>query len=224
MAESGIYEIVNLVNGKRYVGSAVNLQVRWRQHRRLLRLDAHYSKHLQRAWNNHGEDGFEFRVICAVDRERLIEAEQAEIDRQWPEYNNCPTAGSSLGRKLSQETRAKIGASKAGKKLPPRTEEYRKKISELMKARPINLERNAKMAATKRGSKLAEPHKAKIAEGLQRSWDNGFRTREKSPEWREKIAASLRGKKLTPEHRAAVSAAMKGKKRGPYKKRAAASD
>ena len=29
---SGIYQIRNLVNGKRYVGSAVNLRARWRQH------------------------------------------------------------------------------------------------------------------------------------------------------------------------------------------------
>lgn len=33
MKASGIYEITNLINGKRYVGSAVNMYRRWYAHR-----------------------------------------------------------------------------------------------------------------------------------------------------------------------------------------------
>lgn len=216
MADSGIYEIVNLRNGKRYVGSAVNFAIRWRQHRRLLNRGEHYSPAMQRAWIKYGPDAFDFRVIRKCGRHELLAAEQDELDRRWPEYNNCPTAGSSLGRVLSPETRAKIAASKVGLKMPPRSHEHRAKLSEAIKRRPANPERVAKMAATKRGVKLSHEHKAKVAAALQSSWDNGVRSRERSPEYRAKIAASLRGRTLTPEHRAAVSTAMRGKKRGPY--------
>lgn len=58
MAESGIYEIVNLVNKKRYVGSAINLRVRWRQHRSALIRGDHANTLLRRAWNKHGEANF----------------------------------------------------------------------------------------------------------------------------------------------------------------------
>lgn len=216
MAESGIYEIVNLVNGKRYVGSAVNFRVRWGQHRRLLRRGEHYSPAMQRAWTKYGEASFEFRIIKVCERERLLHEEQSELDSRWPEYNNCPVAGSSLGRKLSSETCAKIAASKTGLKMPPRSPEHRAKLSAANKARSPNPESIAKMAATKRGRKLPEEHKARIGSGLKSAWDDGRRLREKSPEWRAKIAATLTGKKLSPEHRAAVSASMRGKKRGPY--------
>lgn len=49
-ASSGIYEIVNTINGKRYVGSAVSLKRRWVDHRRDLRAGKHHSRHLQNAW------------------------------------------------------------------------------------------------------------------------------------------------------------------------------
>src|SRR5690606_12600098 len=173
MAESGIYEIVNLVNGKRYVGSAVNFRVRWRQHRRLLNRGEHYSPAMQRAWQKYGPAAFEFRVIKVCEREQLLTEEQAELDGRWPEYNNCPTAGSSLGRKLSAETRAKIAQSKVGITLPPRSAEYRAKLSAAMKARAPNPERVAKMAATKRGRELPAEHKARISDGLKSAWDDG---------------------------------------------------
>lgn len=220
MAESGIYEIINLVNGKRYVGSAADFSIRWRQHRRLLNRGEHYSPAMQRAWLKYGSESFEFRVILVCPKERLIAEEQAELDREWPAYNNCPTAGSSLGRKLSESTRQKISASKVGLKMPPRSEGHRAKISEAMKRRPPNPERNAKMAATKRGRTISEEHRAKISAGLKSAWDAGKRRREKSAEWRAKIAATLTGRRATPEHRANQSAAQMGKKRGPYKSRA----
>ena len=44
----GIYEIVNLCDGKAtaYLGSAVNIKYRWTSHRRDLRKDSHYNAHL----------------------------------------------------------------------------------------------------------------------------------------------------------------------------------
>jgi group I intron endonuclease len=217
MADSGIYEIVNLVNGKRYVGSAVSLERRWREHRWGLNGNRHGNRHLQASWAKHGESAFAFQIIEYCDPGVLIEREQAAFRRIKPEYNICPVAGSTLGRPHSDETKAKIGAKKCGLKMPPRSPEHRAKLSEAIKRRPPNPDAVAKMSATKKGKRLPDEHKAKIAIALKAAWDDGKRQRSKSAEWRAKIALSLSGKKLTVEHRAAVAAAMTGKKRGPYK-------
>lgn len=116
MKASGIYAIRNLVNGKRYVGSAVYLTGRFCDHRKRLRLGKHHSIKLQRAWDKYGEENFSFEVLEIVaDKTALIEAEQ-----KWMEfynaacprrgYNVSPTAGNCIGVKHSPETVAKMRA------------------------------------------------------------------------------------------------------------------
>lgn len=124
---SGIYAIVNKITGKKYIGSAVNLQHRWAVHRHELRKGIHHSVVLQRAYNKYGEDNLEYSILeyCAPDE--LIEIEQKYIDINKPEYNILPTAGSMLGFKHSLETKIKIAISSLGRK---HSEESKKKISE----------------------------------------------------------------------------------------------
>lgn len=141
LVPSGIYAIVNKVNGKRYVGSATRLRYRYAEHVRLLNANRHHSPTLQRAWNKYGAEAFEYVVLEVVDDLALLIArEQAWIDRYnctgKRGYNISPTAGSprgvkhteqskknmsaaALGRKLSEEHRAKIGAAGLGRKMSP---------------------------------------------------------------------------------------------------------
>lgn len=117
MAESGIYEIVNLVNGQRYVGSAVNLTNRWRQHQCDLRKSRH-NRRLQHAWHRHGTAAFEFRVLEVVsDKSQLLEREQHWLDKLVPEYNILIVAGSTLGYRHTPETKRKMSEASAGRKL-----------------------------------------------------------------------------------------------------------
>ena len=44
---TGIYKIINLVNDKIYIGSAVNFVKRWNEHKRKLHLNIHHSSKLQ---------------------------------------------------------------------------------------------------------------------------------------------------------------------------------
>lgn len=109
---SGIYEIVNLANGKRYVGSSILVRKRWACHRRELRSGKHHSRHLQNAWLKHGEDSFSFRMLEAVpEKEMLIKREQHYIDALRPEYNCSPTAGSCLGHKWTADQRSRLSDS-----------------------------------------------------------------------------------------------------------------
>lgn len=63
----GIYKITNTLNGKVYVGQSINVQERFYEHKRKLRLNQHFNKYLQNAYNKHGEY-FEYELIeeCTV--------------------------------------------------------------------------------------------------------------------------------------------------------------
>ncbi len=115
---SGIYKIVNMANGKCYVGSAVNIMRRWAEHKTALNNQKHHSRHLQGAWNTYKSDSFGFVILEEVPKESLIQREQYWIDllNAYGKggYNVTPKANSSLGIKRSHETRARIAMSKLG--------------------------------------------------------------------------------------------------------------
>lgn len=109
MTNPAIYLIFNKINGKQYIGSAVNFTQRKAEHIRTLRGKRHKNKHLQNAWNKYGEDSFEFSILEYVDNvENLIFVEQRYMDFFKPQYNKCPVAGNMLGFRHTMESRAKM--------------------------------------------------------------------------------------------------------------------
>lgn len=94
---SGIYKIEDLTNGRCYIGKSVNISQRWRQHRYDLRHNKHHSRHLQRAWNKRGEDGFKFSIIEKCDVSKCVEREQYYLDTENTFYNTCEVSESNLG-------------------------------------------------------------------------------------------------------------------------------
>jgi len=62
----GIYKIINVVNNKFYVGSAVDLKRRKARHFSEMRTGKHNNKHLQAAWAKYGEQAFVFVVVEAL--------------------------------------------------------------------------------------------------------------------------------------------------------------
>ena len=105
---SGVYAIENILNGKQYIGSTSNLRKRRLDHFGTLRQGKHDNEHLQRAFNLYGEDAFVFRHLLVCELFELLRYEQGLIDAITPEYNMCQVAGSSLGRKTSDETKEKL--------------------------------------------------------------------------------------------------------------------
>ena len=112
---SGVYEIVNAVNNKRYIGSAVDIENRFNVHRWGLDNGLHHNRHLQRAWNKYGETHFMFRVIEIVPLPELINREQLWIDKLKPEYNIALKAGNTLGVKYPPDVRRKLTTQRIGK-------------------------------------------------------------------------------------------------------------
>lgn len=105
--KSGIYKIVNNVNGHIYIGSAVDLDGRKRTHLNRLRGNYHHSKIMQRAWLKYGEVNFSFLLIELCDKDKLIEREQYWIDKLNPIYNISKVAGNTLGVKGNPESNKK---------------------------------------------------------------------------------------------------------------------
>lgn len=75
----GIYKITNLVNSKIYIGQSINIFSRWGYHRRALNNNKHVNKHLQRAWNQYGEQNFVFSIVLECNYEDLNKYESYYI-------------------------------------------------------------------------------------------------------------------------------------------------
>jgi len=83
---SGIYAILNKINGKRYVGSSKDVYYRWSEsHLPTLKNGNHHNNHLKHAWKKYGEQSFEFQVIeeCSVDDLLIREGYWIEHFRSW---------------------------------------------------------------------------------------------------------------------------------------------
>jgi len=106
----GIYQIVNMINGHIYIGSAVNFRMRKNEHWRRARKGIHHSTYFQLAWNKYGESSFEFEPLIECPVDLLAYYEQQFIDLGKPEYNmSIDVIAPMLGRTHTVEARAKIG-------------------------------------------------------------------------------------------------------------------
>ena len=166
-----------------------------------------------------------------IGKEEIIRETQSASKKGKVWYNNGSESiltfegeqpkGFIRGRKLSEETKAKISAARKGKKGKPHSEESKAKISAAnkgKKGKPLSEEHKAKISAANKGKPLSEETKAKLSASLKDNipWNKG---RKLSEEHKAKLSASLKGREFSEETRAKLSAARKGKKRGPYKKK-----
>ena len=108
---NGIYKITNLPTGRFYIGSAVNVERRWKRHVYDFKAQRHHNSKLQRAWDKYGEHAFTFELLEEVtDPTILLEREQHYMDTLKPFYNINPKAGSNLGRKMPDTMKQKMAA------------------------------------------------------------------------------------------------------------------
>lgn len=207
----GIYCIHTPVNGKRYIGSSVDIQHRMGQHLSLLRLGKHRNPHLQSAFSKYGEDAFLIQVVEQCERDQILSREQHYLDTLQPEYNVCRTAGNTLGYRHTAEGKAKMSeANKGNQRFLGRKHKDSTKalISQKATGRKYSDEKKAKARAQMMGNthtlgfKHSEETKARMSAIQKHAWSSDEKkavvaSRSKAlwadPEWKkaqaEKIAA-----------------------------------
>lgn len=84
----GIYKVVNLIDGKVYIGQSINIEERWRMHRTspFNHNSYSYNKPFYRAIRKHGLENFSFSVIEECNQEDLNSKEIYWIS----EYQSYP--------------------------------------------------------------------------------------------------------------------------------------
>lgn len=181
---TGIYQIFNKVNNKVYIGqTSERFQRRYWHHNWNLSNGSHHNKFLQNSWNKYGSNNFEFRIIHVLKDGEDINLLEKQYIKQFnaTEYEygyNMQDGGQPesmhrfiseesrkivgeknrqhmLGRKLSDETRAKMRAS--SKHCGPGSD-GRKRISEYMSNRTVSDATKEKLRVINTGSKSPVTH------------------------------------------------------------------
>lgn len=180
----GIYKIINIINNKFYVGSAVDLKRRKTRHFSELRTGRHNNRHLQAAWLKHGEQAFVFAVV----EELGIDADLLAAENVWLKEHVGKDYCYNLGVHAAAPMLGKSG------KLSP-TWGYK----HTPEARALIM-----------SARTGRTHRPEDIEKIRQHWIG----KPKSAATRAKISAALSGKgnfwygKKRPEHGAKVSRAV----------------
>ena len=212
---TGIYKIENLINGKVYIGQAIDIDKRWYAHKSELHFNKHQNNHLQNAWNKYGEQNFKFEVI-----EECLVNELNTKEQYWLNYYgglnssnnyNKKEAGSKgkpsnetlikqsishLGNKPTLETRIKMRNSHKGK-IYTQTQRINisNAIKEYYKNNPEAKDRTKEIGKRNKGRKHTSEEKQKISnklKGRENTWNKGKKL---SDETRKKMSEAKKGEK-----------------------------
>jgi group I intron endonuclease len=198
-----IYQIVNRLNGKFYVGRAVRPERRWAVHLCKLRAGIHHARHLQHAWNKYGEAAFEFRIVRECEQGELVACEQAYLDdpaMRGRLYNRSLNAKNSGDP--SVETRAKMSAS--AKRRPPPSETTLRKRSAALKGRKKPA-RSDEARARYRAAALRAWQRPEV-----RARNVAATRAAQTTDWRARLAEGQRHRFADPEERRKHSDAHRG--------------
>lgn len=151
-----VYVIRNRFNGRVYVGSTKNFSQRKSTHFSHLKFNKHKNRRLQKDYIRYGGRGaFDMYKVCnAPSKEIAYKFEQILIDGSKNPYNIL-IAGGATGRVYMPSTI--------------------KKMSEVGKNRVITSEQIAKMAATKKGSKLSESTKRNMSVAHKKRFEGALK-------------------------------------------------
>ena len=76
----GIYKIENIIDGKVYIGSSINISKRLKNHKIMLSGGYHDNKYLQNSVVKYGINNFNFEVLEICDEDNLVKKENYFID------------------------------------------------------------------------------------------------------------------------------------------------
>lgn len=163
---SGIYKIWNIVDDRCYIGSAISFYNRYHTHKFNLLRGTHHSSHLQRFVDKYGFESLVFEIIEYTDRDRLIEREQYYIDGLAPAFNTARIAGNTLGVLHTPESKKKMSEARKGKRTSlgrKLSDDTKRKIGQSRIGKPLHPNFKAASIAANTGRKHSKEDRAKLA-------------------------------------------------------------
>lgn len=225
---SGIYRIINLCDGKIYVGSAKDIEGRWRAHKSHLRRGMHNNLHLQKSWDKYGESSFKFEIL------ELVPEEQFLIDRECFYVNLYESLDSTKGYNFLtpdraagtfhhlERTKQQISSALKGKPkimTPEHLESITTSNKKLRSGKTYEeifgkeKAEGLKLKARERGRAGAEERSQKL---LGKTYDDLYGA-EKALEIKKKMSTSQTGKPQSDAKREKCSISKLGEKNPQYK-------
>jgi group I intron endonuclease len=197
MKTCGIYGILNLSNGKVYIGQTTNLEKRSSNHFWHLRKGTHRNSHLQRAFKKYGENNFKFCILEKISEEFLDERERIWIAyfRDLALSYNLDYGG-VLNKHSSEETCQLLSRINKGEANP-------------MWGTHASAETRARMSVAQMGKHHGNRRK-RSADSIARIAASKI-GHIVSKETRQKMSIAKRDKIFSLEHRQNISIAKKGK-------------
>lgn len=191
MKISCIYLILNKLDDKLYIGSAVDFERRKAKHIRLLNSNCHPNSHLQSAWNKYGANNFGFSAFELIDdKANLIDREQFWIDytkcyERDKGYNICRQAETRYGVKHTDATKEKMSIARKGRR---KSKEWQDKITAALQGKTRSEEIKKKMSEARIGKTLSAKTRAAMVKGQT--------GRKHSEESKLKRSLALKGRKI----------------------------
>lgn len=193
--KSGIYAIKNKINGKHYVGKAMDIPKRFNNHKHCLKKNKHRNDFLQKAWNKYGEKQFDFVVLELCEVKYLDEKEIYWIEKLkshktqngynltfggdggiLSDYSRQKLSDKMKGKKLSKEHVEKLRKAHIGKK---RSKEHKENIkknnAKYWKGKKRDPETIEKIRQSKLGKKMSKSSSEKKREAMKKLYANGFK-------------------------------------------------
>lgn len=195
-----IYRITNMANGKFYIGSAESFARREWQHKYALRRNEHKNPRLQASWNKHGEEMFVFEVIEEVPEGRnAFDIENTYLHKfvgQDDCYNvNTDAVGMRTGIPHTEQSKAKVSASRKGKAAGAEHYRYGQTVSDEVRQKIGDTQRGKPKGP---GRKVSEEGRAKIRANIEAGrshmhWLGRTHTEEAKQKMRKKVLERTSG-------------------------------
>ena len=125
--KAGVYCWRNLINGKIYIGSSINLERRFREYYNINYLENILKRSnslIARSLLKYGYSNFSLEILEYCEPSDAKSREQYYLDKLDPDYNILNIAGSPFGCKHTEETKAKISLAKKGRKHSEETKNF----------------------------------------------------------------------------------------------------
>ena len=188
-----LYLITNKVNGKVYVGQAAEVAKRWYDHRKAVRMNKP-TQIVHHAMIKYGLDNFVFEIIACCRSQEDANYTETELVKQYDSFT-----GNGKGYN------ATLGGMNA-----PKTEEWKRKVSEKLMGHEVSQETRDKVSKGNTGKVRSEEfkkgvsdfHKGKIvSEETKEKLSNinkgntNFKGKQHSEEAKQKISKANKGRK-----------------------------